>query len=158
MANDTSWPQQRIYRLLFEHAREATVVVDDEGRVLLSNRAARELPGVDVERLLRWSPCRDAELMSFRAALRVGGRASCEIDVAAEGKRRRRLALEGNAQGPVYFVVLRDVTELRREQADLQRLRDLETSGMLADATLVDRVRPGLARVIPLRTGLGRGG
>ncbi len=156
MGNDTSWPQQRIYRLLFEHAWEATVVVDDAGRVLLSNRAARELPGVDVERLFCWSPCRDAELTSFRASLRVGGRGTCELRLSREGEPARRLALEGRAQGAVYFVVLRDVTELRREQSELQRLRLMEASGMFACSTLVDRARPAQGRVVPMRRA-GRG-
>jgi PAS domain S-box-containing protein len=150
MGNDTSWPQQRIYRLLFEQAREATFVVDDDGRVLLSNRLARELPGVDAERLLRWSPCRDAVLTSFRAELRVGGRAVCELELSAPDKAPRYFVLEGTAQGSVYFVVLRDVTERRREQAELRRLRRLEAAGTLASTTVIDRERPP-GRVIPMR-------
>ncbi len=54
MGNEpSSWDSQRLYRLVFEQSSEATVVVDDDGRVLLANRAARELPFVDIEQLFR---------------------------------------------------------------------------------------------------------
>jgi two-component system, cell cycle sensor histidine kinase and response regulator CckA len=138
MGNDASWDQQRLYRLVFEHAREATVVVDDDGRLLLANRTARELPFVNVEHMFRWSPNRDPELTSFRAQLRVGSRASCELEVRASGGELRRLELEGRAHGPAYVIVLRDVTEREREQRELRHLRRLESTSFLAASIVHD--------------------
>ena len=63
----TAWPEQRLYRLIFEHSTEATVVVDDDGRVHMMNRAASAMPGVDVERLFRWSIDRDPDLTGTEA-------------------------------------------------------------------------------------------
>jgi two-component system cell cycle sensor histidine kinase/response regulator CckA len=140
MGNDASasWDQQRLVRLAFEHSTDAVVVVDDDGRLLVANRAARELPFVDVEQLFRWTPNRDPELTSFRAQLRVGSRATCELDVHASGAAPHRLALEGRAHGPAYVIVMRDVTERRREQREMQHLRRLESTSFLAASMVHD--------------------
>jgi signal transduction histidine kinase len=139
MGNDptTSWDQQRLYRLLFENCADATVVVDDDGRLLMANRAARDLRFASVDQLFRWSPNRDPELTSFRAQLRVGSRASCELDVPAGGVVHR-LALEGRAYGPAYVIVLRDVTDRRREEREMQHLRRLESTSFLAASMVHD--------------------
>jgi two-component system cell cycle sensor histidine kinase/response regulator CckA len=134
-----AWPEQRLYRLIYEHSLDATVVVDDDGRVLMMNRAARALPGVDVERLFRWSLERDPDLTAFRAQLRVGGRASGEVRVAPPGKGTDRvLALEGRAHGPLYVVILRDVTERRAQEAELRHLRRLESMGFMTASVVHD--------------------
>lgn len=116
------------------------VVVDDDGAVKMANRAARELRGVDVESLFRWSPRRDPEMASFRAQLRVGSRASCEIAVppAADGGVPRRIALEGRSHGPFYAIVLRDVTHLRRLEEETRHLRRLESVGYLTASVVHD--------------------
>lgn len=139
MGNDptASWDQQRLYRLVFEHATDATVVVDDDGRLVMANRAARDLRFVNVEQLFRWSPSRDPELTSFRAQLRVGSRACCELDVRSGGVVHR-LALEGRAYGPAYVIVLRDVTDRRREEREMQHLRRLESTSFLAASMVHD--------------------
>ncbi len=139
MGNEpSSWDSQRLYRLIFEQASEATVVVDDDGRVLLANSAARELSFVNVDQLFRWAPNRDPELTSFRAQLRVGSRASCELDVRPSEGPARRLSLEGRAHGPAYLIVLRDVTERRRAALELQHLRRLESTSFLAASIVHD--------------------
>jgi len=138
MRQDASWPEQRLYRLIFESAPDPTVVVDDDGRALLMNRAARELPGIDLGRLLAWSPARDPELTSFRARLRVGGRAQGEVAVVDDRGRERRLWLAGRAYGPHYVVVVRDVTEQRHDEAEVQQLRRREAVGLLAASIVHD--------------------
>jgi PAS domain S-box-containing protein len=139
MGNDpSSWDTQRLYRLVFEQASEATVVVDDDGRVLLSNRAARELAVVNVEQLFRWSPSRDPELTSFRAQLRVGSRAKCELEVRPAKGPARRLELDGRAHGPAYAIVIRDVTDRVRSERELQHLRRLESTSFLAASIVHD--------------------
>jgi signal transduction histidine kinase len=93
---------------------------------------------VDVEHLLRWSPNRDPELTSFRAQLRVGGRASCEIEVPVAGAAPRHLMLDGRAHGAVYVVVIRDVTERRQQEQELRHLRQLESTSFLAASMVHD--------------------
>src|SRR5580692_8961376 len=110
--------EPKLLRLIFEHSTDPTVVIDDDGRVLLQNRAAREMKGVDLERLFVWAPERDADMASFRAQLRVGGRASGEIQVPVDG-RARWIALEGRAHGLHNVVVLRDVTRQRKVNDEL---------------------------------------
>lgn len=130
-------PEARLYRLIFEHTTDATAVVDDDGRVLLMNRAARTMPGVNVEQLFRWTADRDHALVSFRAQLRVGGRASGELCVKGD-EGPRWLALEGRAQGPVYVVTVRDVTARREQDAELRHLRRLEALGYLTAGVVHD--------------------
>lgn len=138
MRDDTpSSSESRLLRLMFEHSLDPTVVIDDDGRVHQQNRAARELQGVDVEKLFVWTPQRDADLASFRAQLRVGGRATGEIRVGS-GRTGRRIALEGRAHGAHYVVVLRDVTEQRQMQEELRHLRQLESIGLLTASVVHD--------------------
>jgi two-component system cell cycle sensor histidine kinase/response regulator CckA len=129
--------EPKLLRLIFEHSTDPTVVIDDDGRVLLQNRAAREMKGVDLERLFVWAPERDADMASFRAQLRVGGRASGEIQVPVDG-RARWIALEGRAHGPHNVVVLRDVTRQRKVNDELHHLRRLEAIGLLTASVVHD--------------------
>jgi len=134
----TDWPEQRLYRLIFEHSSDAIVVLDDDGRVLLMNRAARALPGVDVDALFRWSIERDHDLTSFRAQLRVGGKACGEIRVPNAEGQARWFSLEGRAHGPLYAVVLRDVTERHARDEEVKHLRRLESIGFLTASVVHD--------------------
>jgi len=134
----SSWSEPRLHRLIYEHSSDPIVVIDDDGRLLSANRAARELPGVDIERLFLWTPHRDAEFASFRAQLRVGGRGVAELRLPDGEGGGRVLALEGRAHGPTYVVVLRDVTERRRLEEELRHLRQLEDVGHLAASVVHD--------------------
>ncbi|HEY1694733.1 MAG TPA: ATP-binding protein [Polyangiaceae bacterium] len=130
--------EARLHRLIFEHCSDAIVVIDDDGRLLAANRAARALPGVDVDRLFLWTPQRDPELASFRAQLRVGGRGTAELRLREPDGAARVLALEGRAHGPAYVVFLRDVTEQKRLEEELRHLRQLEDMGHLTASVVHD--------------------
>jgi PAS domain S-box-containing protein len=135
----SSWSEPRLHRLIYEHSSDPIVVIDDDGRMLSANRAARELPGVDVEKLFLWTPQRDPELTSLRAQLRVGGRGVAELRLpGADGESGRVFALQGRAHGPSYVVVLRDVTEQRRLEEEVRHLRRLEDVGHLAASVVHD--------------------
>lgn len=140
MRND-SWPEQRLYRLIFEHSLQPIVVVDDDGRVLVMNQAAHWLErdaGLDLRRLFVWSAGSHPDLVSFRARLRVGGRASTEIEVTASDSSRRRLALEGRSHGPRHVVTLADVTERMQLEQELRHLRRLEAVGATTGGVVHD--------------------
>ena len=134
----SSWSEPRLHRLIYEHSSDPIVVIDDDGRLLSANRAARELPGVDIERLFLWTPHRDADLASLRAQLRVGGRGVAELRLPDGEGGGRVLALEGRAHGPSYVIVLRDITERRRLEEELRHLRQLEDVGHLAASVVHD--------------------
>jgi PAS domain S-box-containing protein len=134
----SSWPEHRLLRLIFEHSSDALAVVDDDGRLVMANRAAREMCGLDIERLFVWTADRDPELTSLRAQLRVGGRGAAELRVDDGQGGTRELALEGRAHGPYYAIHLRDVTEQRRAERELRRLRKLQDVAELAGALLHD--------------------
>ncbi len=134
----SSWSEARLHRLIYEQSSDPTVVIDDDGRLLSANRAARELPGVDVESLFLWTPHRDAELASLRAQLRVGSRGVAELRLPGTEGGGRILALEGRAHGPSYVIVLRDITERRRLEEELRHLRQLEDVGHLAASVVHD--------------------
>lgn len=130
-----------MYRLIFEHSFQATVVIDDEGRVLVMNHAARALErslGVDFRHFFVWSATSDADLVSFRARLRVGGRASMELEVSAPDASRRRLALEGRSHGPHHAVTIADVTERAELEQELRHLRRFEAVGATAAGVVHD--------------------
>lgn len=133
-----SWSEHRLHRLIFEHSSDAIAVIDDDGRLLAANRAARALPDVDVERLFLWTPQRDPDLTSLRAQLRVGGRGAVELRLRNADGGTRLLSLEGRAHGPTYVIVLRDVTERRRMEDELRHLRQFEDVGHLTAAAVHD--------------------
>lgn len=135
----SSWSEPRLHRLVYEHSADPIVVIDDDGRMLSANRAARELAGVDVEKLFLWTPQRDPELTSLRAQLRVGGRGVAELRLpGGDGETGRVFALQGRAHGPSYVVVLRDITDLRRLEEEVRHLRRLEDVGHLAASVVHD--------------------
>jgi hypothetical protein len=136
--SSASWSEARLHRLIFENAADAIAVIDDDGQLLAANRAARELPGVDVQNLFVWTPRRDPDLASLRAQLRVGGKGAAELKLHDESGGTRLLALEGRAHGPNYVVVLRDVTASRRADEELRHLRQLEDVGHLTASVVHD--------------------
>jgi signal transduction histidine kinase len=111
---------------MFERAPEATVVVEDDGRVVLINAAARKLTGLDVDRFFRSPLARDA-LVTFRAELRTSGRAQHDVR-ATTSRGPRWLSFEGRTLGPYYVIVIRDTTSERAREIDLQALRAREAA------------------------------
>ncbi|HEX8796114.1 MAG TPA: ATP-binding protein [Polyangiaceae bacterium] len=156
-----SWPEQRLYRLIFEHSLQPVVVVDDDGRVLVMNQAAHTLEretGLDLQRFFVWSQNSHPDLVSFRARLRVSARARVELETKAPDAPPRRLALEGRSHGPHHVVTITDVTERAQLEQELNHLRRLEavgatTGGVVHDfnnlLTAVLCSSAALARLVP---------
>ena len=104
----TSDPRLRLYRFVFEHVRDPTIVFDADGRAILLNRAARDLPSELVERLFATDSPKAAELAPFRAELTTHGHAHTEV--CASG---RALTIDARAHGSQYVVTVRDLHERR---------------------------------------------
>jgi two-component system cell cycle sensor histidine kinase/response regulator CckA len=127
---------KRLFELVFEQSADALVIVDDSGRLIVANSAARRDDGL-VVRLLAEGLTEGGELADFAATLRTTGRAVAERRVHdAEGKRRS-LQLKGSRLAADRFAItLHDVTERVELEAELGQLRRVESLGYLT-ATVV---------------------
>jgi signal transduction histidine kinase len=120
-------PKLRLYRSMFEHARDATVVYDRYGSALLMNRAARALPDDLTERLFARDGPHAPALDRLRRELEVRAQARAELVSAA-----RAIAVEGRTAAGLYVLTLRDVTEQRARENELRSLQRVETAGHFA--------------------------
>jgi signal transduction histidine kinase len=129
-------PEERkldLYRFLFDQARDATIVFDAHGRILLLNHEARQLPGEFVERLFAGDATCALELALFRDEVASRGHAQAEIRVGG-----RSMTLHGMVQGGLHVVMLRDVTESRRVEGELRSLQRVESVGHLTASLVHD--------------------
>ena len=101
------------------------IILDEDGKVVESNRAARDLAGVDGE----WRGLAATEFFSQFAAqfdkLTEGVRPDGEISVEEEGRRRyfdpNVSAIEGG-DGDGRLILLREITQLKERERRLQQL------------------------------------
>jgi PAS domain-containing protein len=96
-------PRLRLYRFVFEHAPDATVVFDADGRPILLNLAARELPSAFVEGFFAPNAPHAAALVSFRGEVADHGYARTEVPMGA-----RLLRIDGRAYGAQIVVTIRE--------------------------------------------------
>jgi len=108
------------------------VVLDDDGRIVQSNRAARALIG-DREP----SSLLDSEALCLQ--LRREGAVERELRIRDGKNAERVLSLRGETlvEGQ-YLVVLRDVTELRHAESVLDRAMRIESIGYVAASAVHD--------------------
>ena len=93
----------RLYRLTYDEAPEPTVVLGSDGRVLLVNRAAQELPGQVVDTVAAHFRGSNASSCLLRSALLVRGRAWSELEVDD-----LLVAVDGRRHGDQFVFQLRD--------------------------------------------------
>ncbi len=110
------------FRLVFEDAPEALAVVGQDGRVLLANRAARELQ-LHIESL----PLEKAS----------GGPRS-PLRVVDRGGAVRFLAVEERQLDTERLIVIRDVTEQRTLEEALSHSRRVESLGYVTASVVHD--------------------
>jgi PAS domain-containing protein len=96
-------PRLRLYRFVFEHARDATVVFDADGRSILLNLAARELPAELLERFFDVDAPHAAGLATFRRDVLDQGHARGRIRAG-----ERVLVVDGRQHGGQLVVTLHD--------------------------------------------------
>jgi hypothetical protein len=99
-------PRLRLYRFVFEHVRDPTIVYDADGRPILLNRAARDLPRDVVERLFATDVGHSAELASFRTELKAHGHAHVQLSVHGHP-----MAIDARAHGEQHIVTVRSLGE-----------------------------------------------
>lgn len=149
---------ERQYRDLFEYSRDAIYITSPDGRFIDANQALVDLLGWPRDELLRLDAtsfyldpqARDA----FRAAI---GEAGFLVDYPVGLKRRDGEVLDcllttvaqTDAAGEVvaYQGIIRDVTQLKRQQNELAHLATHDPlTGLLNRAALDDRLSLELAR------------
>jgi two-component system cell cycle sensor histidine kinase/response regulator CckA len=129
MGNDAfDWEENGAYRSIVECAPVPLAIVDVGGRLLVANRAAREL-GVEANL---------APIIELISRSDTGG-ASAEVALTDRRGTARRveITVTDRADG-VRVLALRDVTERAQEREELAQLRRIESVGIVAAGAIHD--------------------
>lgn len=142
-ADEALLASERRYRTLFELLTEAVFLVHPDGTVLDVNRAASELLGAPVEKIIGadvlpfyWNPADRAEFQ--RKLYEEGFVRDFEWRVKRKDGVQRicvmssRLWKDRNGQTIAHVTAVRDVTEARSLQRQLLHAQKMEAIGMLA--------------------------
>jgi signal transduction histidine kinase len=124
--------RERLYAFAFEQAEDACVVLDDEGRVVLENAAARALFSGDDD--LRRTVARIASARA-RSATRESGATRHELRSARGRDVFARVATHAPDR---HFVFLRDVTDARRLARELEHARRIDSLGYVTASAVHD--------------------
>jgi two-component system cell cycle sensor histidine kinase/response regulator CckA len=117
-------PKLRLYRFVFEHARDPIIVLDGDGRTLLLNRAARQLPDELIERLFGDVASQPSELALLRRRVAAQGHARTEISAGG-----RSFEIEGRAHDGQHVLTVCDRTQQRAFENELRALQRIESIG-----------------------------
>jgi signal transduction histidine kinase/CheY-like chemotaxis protein len=137
MPEDISTPERQLLRFLFENTSSPTVVLEGDDLVL-ANRAAREMTTVALERLFDGDAPWSEDVALLRSDLRTHGAAASEITVPTKRGASRTVVLEGVVHGSYSVITVRDVTEPRSVDAEIRRLRQIESVGQLTASVVHD--------------------
>ncbi|MDB4994559.1 MAG: domain S-box protein [Myxococcaceae bacterium] len=138
------------YERVFEDAFDPIAILAD-GLSPRLNRAARELPGIDVVRLLSKS----GGLGPFLDELEANKRASTILRVTGSLTQARRFDVDGRVYGKDRVITLRDVTDADDREAELSHLRRVEAIGLLT-ASVAHDFNNLLTPIVCLSALLGR--
>lgn len=122
--------QGALSRFVFEHLAQPLVVLDDAGRVISSNRAASADPQLDPSAPFRGDR-RDPDVVAFLEQLRATGQAQLELPAARAGSEQGMSQLRGVAIGGVFIITLESLPRPPQRDAELRRLRRLDTLGFI---------------------------
>src|SRR5688572_16599208 len=121
-----------IVRFVLETHREPLVILDDHGRVVDANQAARGAE-LDIPGLFAREDA-DARLRAFTEELRFAGK-SYTLVATPLGKVYR---LEGTAVDGWFLVFARDISEQRAVDEELRQLRARASLGLVAASFIHD--------------------
>jgi signal transduction histidine kinase len=116
-----------LFRFIFEHAPDATLVFDTAARLLLLNRAARKLPPGMTDELFAPRHPFAPELEQLRREAGANGHARTEIH---DGKRL--FAVDARSHGAHYVVTLHDQSERQALDDEVRSLRRVDSAGHFA--------------------------
>jgi signal transduction histidine kinase len=118
----------------FESARDAMLVLDRQGTLVLANNATRDIPPGLLERLVdRRAADATPELETFRSDLEHLGVARAELSF--EG---RDLDIEGRVSDGYTVLSLRDVSDARRLERDVRSLERMHSLAHLTASLVHD--------------------
>ncbi|HWP34687.1 MAG TPA: response regulator [Thermodesulfobacteriota bacterium] len=128
------------YRALFEHAHDAIALLDDDWRFVDVNRAYCDLVGYRPEELLGRGILESVgpesarrKLAGLLEPLRATGQLRCEAELVHRDGSRRLVDVNAARIAPgLYLAVLRDMTERRSLELQLQQAQKMESIGTLA--------------------------
>ncbi len=112
-----------LYRLTFEHVPDAIFIVDLQGAVVLSNAAAHRLPPEVVARLVGRSEAA-LEIDLLHRQVRALGAARAETGLGG-----RVFSVEARMHRDGQILIVREITERRRQEAELRALHRVESMG-----------------------------
>jgi signal transduction histidine kinase len=145
-------------RLILDRHADALLVLDVEGRVVLSNRAARDLGIIELgrddlaafaRRLLTTEPRAAPSSEPFGLEARADPNA--EVVVQQPGAQPRRFELRGAKLEQHAVVTVRDVTPLRTLEEEARALQRFESVSLLT-ASVIHDLNNVLAAVLGLST------
>ena len=140
-ANETVESEKEKYSDLYDFAPVGYVTLDHEGTIHETNLACSSLLGIERSRLVRRrfglfvSPAGLPEFNDFLKKVFAGeSRESCEVSLPQEGKPPVEVRMEAvaAASGQECRVVVTDLTERKRAEADRLVLSKLESTRILA--------------------------
>jgi signal transduction histidine kinase/CheY-like chemotaxis protein len=137
MPEDISTPERQLLRFLFENTASPTVVLEGD-ELVLANRAAREMTTVALERLFDREAPWSEDVAMLRFDLKTHGAASSEITIPTKPNAVRTIVLDGVVHGSYSVITVRDVTEPRSVDAEIRRLRQIESVGQLTASVVHD--------------------
>ena len=129
------------YRVLFETAQDAIFVTDDRGRFVDVNHAACESLGYTREELLQLSNREiDDDSLGYEAFLKVRDGKMDKITFQVNQRKKDGTLLPVEISGaliptkgqPMSLAFVRNITERKRFEAQLQRAQKMEAIGTLA--------------------------
>ena len=129
---------EKKYRTLFETASDAIFSIDGNGLILMANRAAKdvfeypghEIVGLDIRRLLGSGQEGTWEVLSRYASRTETGKYVESTAVSRSGKKIPfHISVSESAAGgrSFYTVIMRDVSQLKAYEEDLQALANTDS-------------------------------
>jgi signal transduction histidine kinase len=122
-----------LFRIAFDHAPDPIIVLDTDGELVMWNREADRWAREACELLFDDESPHAPEIDRFRAQLNADGRA--HVETRLDG---RSITAVGRTEGAWQVLTLHDVTDVRRQEAELSSARRIESIGHFTASLIHD--------------------